>query len=347
MGCDNPCAITQQNTVACESLPSRVENFTKNFFGDVIRTEVNGQVIWSLPCGLDIGLPANPRGADEGLACYFLRLFNDGIVGLTGPAGENGAQGPAGHNAYTVTLQGFATPPVGSSVTVATYYNPAMLVGAYVLVDTSGWYIITGSNGLGVLTLQLIIPASGSGYTTAGKLIVPSGAPGQSITGPKGDMGDTGPRGGVGPQGATGPKGDTGPAGDSFLANNGYVSNTIGSDYNIPNASFTTVNFGTDFGFDTTAQGTYVVIATFGVVNGSGSPTTSTFQLYNATDAISHPGSQAQVYLLAGEEAPVMVTDLIAPTGINKHIVLQASSTTAAANSVVAAHSSLLYFQIA
>ena len=80
--CDNPCAIVEHNTVQCESLPSRVENFTKNFFGDVVRTEVNGQVVWSLPCGLDVGLPANPRGLDEGLACYFLRLFNDGIVGL-------------------------------------------------------------------------------------------------------------------------------------------------------------------------------------------------------------------------------------------------------------------------
>lgn len=347
LGCDNPCAIVEHNTVACESLPSRVENFTKNFFGDVIRTEVNGQVVWSLPCGLDVGLPANPRGADEGLACYFLRLFNDGIVGLTGEAGQNGIQGPAGHNAYTVTLQSFVTPGVGGSVTVRTFYNPAMLVGAYVLVDTSGWYIITGADLFGNLTLQLIIASPGAGFVSSGKLVVPSGAPGQSVTGPKGDQGIQGPRGIVGPQGATGDKGDTGPAGDSLLANNGYSTGFGGSNYNIPNNTFSTVNFGSSFGFTATAQGMYIVVATFGVVNGSGSPTISTFQIFNETDSISHPGSQSQVYLLAGEEAPVMVTDILNTGGINKSIVLQASSQAAAANSVVAAHSSMLFFQIA
>src|SRR5258706_4602955 len=96
--CGSPCAITAANTAACETLPSQIENFTLQFFGTVFKTEVDGIVTWSLPCSLDVGLPNNPRGVDEGLACYFLRLFNDGIVGLTGPQGAAGTAGTNGTN---------------------------------------------------------------------------------------------------------------------------------------------------------------------------------------------------------------------------------------------------------
>jgi hypothetical protein len=77
-------------------LPSQIQNFTQQFFGDVVKTEVDGQVIWSLPCDLDIGLPNNQRGAGEGLACYFLRLSEEGIIGLTGPQGEVTFGAPGG-----------------------------------------------------------------------------------------------------------------------------------------------------------------------------------------------------------------------------------------------------------
>src|ERR1044071_3244150 len=153
LSCNNPCQASEQNTVDCESLPSRLENFSRNFFGEVFKTEINGKVQWSLPCGLDVGLPNNPRGVDEGLACYFLRLFQDGIVGLTGPQGIPGSPGQAGHNAYTVTLQGFSPPPVGQTVTVQTLFNPVMLPQEYVFIDTAGWYQIISKDDSGNLTL--------------------------------------------------------------------------------------------------------------------------------------------------------------------------------------------------
>jgi len=84
IGCDNPCRRGPRNSARCESLPSQIENFTTQFFGTVVKTEINGVVTWSLPCQLDVGLPGNPRGVDEGLACYFLRLFSDGLGGLKG-----------------------------------------------------------------------------------------------------------------------------------------------------------------------------------------------------------------------------------------------------------------------
>src|ERR1017187_5408533 len=74
LGCNNPCGHGPHNSARCESLPSQIENFTDQFFGTVVKTEINGVVTLSLRCQLDVGLPGNPRGVDEGLACYFLRL---------------------------------------------------------------------------------------------------------------------------------------------------------------------------------------------------------------------------------------------------------------------------------
>ena len=109
IGCDNPCAQSGPgNSAACETLPSQIDNFTLQFFGEVVKTEVNGQVVWSLPCSLTTGLPANPRGADEPLGCYILRLFQDGILGEQGPQGDTGETGANGRNAYTAEVLGVA-----------------------------------------------------------------------------------------------------------------------------------------------------------------------------------------------------------------------------------------------
>ena len=361
LGCDNPCVIAEHNTVQCESLPSRVENFTKNFFGDVVRTEVNGQVVWSLPCGLDVGLPANPRGLDEGLACYFLRLFNDGIVGLQGEPGAAGQTGAAGHNAYTVTLASFVTPAPGHSVTVQTLYNPGILNLSYVFVDTSGWYQVTGTTISGLLTLTLLIAAPGSGITPAGKLVVPSGQPGQSIPGPKGAPGGVGATGGVGAQGATGSSGKQGPAGNSFLTNNGYITGFGGSDFTVPTngGSFTTVNFGvlnpnplagTDFAFVATVPGTYVILVNFDVVNGGASNAEGVqLRLWNSSTGLILPGGATLVRPIdiAAEVSGTMASVAVTTLTNNQVIQVQASCTGNANTMVIqAARSTLTFFQI-
>lgn len=72
-GCD-PCT-----TVTCdasnEPLASALNNFIVAFFGSLTKTCVNNQVVWVLPCDLDSGITGYPRVAGEGLACYFLRVF--------------------------------------------------------------------------------------------------------------------------------------------------------------------------------------------------------------------------------------------------------------------------------
>lgn len=216
-GCDNPCDSTVTNTAANESLQSQIENFTLHFFGTVVKTEVDGEVNWVLPCNLEVGLENNPRAEGEGLACYFLRLFQDGITGATGPQGLQGDGGTDGNNAYTVTLSGFTQPTEGSpNVSVLVSENPAILESLYVFIQTSGWYFVNNVAS-GTLSLTLAKAVSSPPATvSAGKLVVPAGFPGESVTGP---------------QGPQGPQGEQGTPGESFTETNSQYLATVGTDY--------------------------------------------------------------------------------------------------------------------
>lgn len=60
---------------ANESVASELKNFELAFFGSIQKTCVNSQVVWTLPCNLAQGMACYPREANEGVACYILRLF--------------------------------------------------------------------------------------------------------------------------------------------------------------------------------------------------------------------------------------------------------------------------------
>lgn len=247
--CTSPCSVQAGvNTAACESLPSQIDNFTTHFFGSVEKTEVNGQVQWTLPCELEVGLNNNPRQNGEGLACYFLRLFSEGILGAQGPTGEPGEDGAAGRNAYTVTLASFVQPTLVSPyVQVTTSYNPCILVGMFVFIATSGYYEVTATSVNGDVWLTLVEPLSGAPATiTAGKLMVPCGNPGDSI---------------VGPQGPAGPQGPPGTPGVSYTANNEFYYETIGTDYYIPIAPWNMVTFVASIPQVTVGEGTWLITA--------------------------------------------------------------------------------------
>jgi len=202
-GCCNPCSASAANTAECETLPSQISNFTKSFFGEVTKTELDGEVQWVLPCNLETGLENNPRAPDEGLACYFLRLFQDGILGLTGPTGAAGNDGADGFNAYTVTTQTFLQPSLSDpNRVIRTAYNPAIMENLVVFVRGSGWYVVNSYDLDGALHGTVISVVSGTAYNsavTAGKLVAPTGPQGVSVVGP------TGPTGPQGPTGASGP----------------------------------------------------------------------------------------------------------------------------------------------
>lgn len=334
--CDSPCRTSPANTAACESLPSQIENFTLQFFGTVVKTEVDGIVNWSLPCSLDIGLPNNPRGLDEGLACYFLRLFRDGIVGLTGPPGASGTNGANGHNAYTVTLQGFEQPTIAApNVQIVTQYNPAVLPGIYIYVSTSGWYLVNETDGNGVLLVTLVKAVDGaSGHIAAGKLVVPSGFPGSSI------------QGGPGPQGTQGPQGIPG---DTFTTINGFYFADVGTDFDLP-----VVYAQVDFTNSAPAvllpsAGFYLVTVVAGVQGEAGVATTdaATLKLRNISASLDIGGSEHLISRLAQDQTGQIVINVrVQTSAVNQTIALYGKGSTDGTITVKAINTTITYVKI-
>lgn len=332
----NPCRTTQTNTAECESLPSQIQNFTIQFFGVVTKTEVNGQVTWVLPCDLDIGLPNNPRGADEGLACYFLRLFSEGIVGLTGPQGEAGSNGSNGLNAYTVTRASFTQPTLDNpAVQVQTFYNPAIADGINVFITGSGWYNVDATDTNGVLYLTLTKAVTGaSGSITAGKLVIPAGYPGASVQGI---------------QGVQGPKGDQGEPGESLTEESSMFQVNSGTNYLLQVTS-TALNFGTSSPSVVLPDtGTYLLSYTVDFVGETGilANDVVAFKLVNTSIAGDVPGSEHRVTDVteAGLRS-VTWTGLYTTDGDTKSVALYGSCTTSDKVGVIPTRTTLSYVRI-
>jgi hypothetical protein len=334
--CETPCRRSPTNTPACESLPSQIENFTLQFFGTVVKTEVDGVVQWSLPCSLDVGLPNNPRGVDEGLACYFLRLFREGIIGLTGPPGTPGANGATGHNAYTVTLATFTQPTLASPVVqIVTQYNPAILPGTYVYVSTSGWYLVNETDGNGVLLVTLSKGADGaSGQITAGKLVVPSGFPGASV------------QGGPGPQG---PQGVQGVPGNTFTTTNGFYFAAVGTDFNLP-VVYAQVDFTNSAPqILLPSSGFYLVTVVAGVKGLAGVAVTDavTLKLRNVGLGADVGGSENYISrVIADEVRQVVINVRVQSDAVNQVIALYGKCTSDAKIAVQALNTTISYVRI-
>lgn len=332
-----PCGVSETNTAACESLSSQIQNFVDQFFGSVIKSEEDGQVVWSLPCSLEIGLQNNPRAVGEGLACYFLRLFSQGIIGATGPAGEPGAPGADGKNAFTITLASFTQPTLGSpNIQISTLFNPALLEGLYVFIDESGWYQITATDGAGALWLTLVKELSGAPATiTAGKLVVPSGFPGVSVTGPQGPQGTQGPQGGPGA---------------SHTEINGMYFASVGTNYNLQIA-YALVDFvNSSAALLLPAVGTYEITVSVDIIGLTGVATTDEifFRLRNVETGLPVDGSEHATSRIALDELRTLsFTVQHTITGNpNQQITLQGKCTTVDKVAVVALRTTLTYVKL-
>ncbi len=200
-----------------ESLQSQLNNFTFAMFGEVGKVDLSpGVVGWELPCNLDIGLATNPRAADEGVSCYFLRLLRAQIEALKGPPGARGLTGNNGYNGYTVSIASFTQPGDASPILLPTVFNPVIKQGEIVFVTGSGWYQVLFVEDSGVLTLSMIQQQLGvSGLVPAGRLVIPTGPKGQDLQGLPGDLGQPGL---PGDKGLEGDKGDQGDAGQNLPA---------------------------------------------------------------------------------------------------------------------------------
>jgi hypothetical protein len=271
------------------------------------------------------------------VACYFLRLFSDGIVGLKGDPGTDGAIGATGLNAYSVTIQSFTQPTAGSpNVIVITSANPAILPGLYVFITNSGHYFVNAVDPTsGALNLTLTkATVSPAATITAGKLVVPSGYPGN--TGPKGDQG-------------IGVKGDPGTPGVSFTVTNANYFATVGIDYPLPGV-YAAVDFtNSQPTVVLAAAGTYLVTVCVAVV---GKPTVNTVEvasvkLQNTSTATDVGGTEKHINsLLNTSLGQLVISAILTTTGTNQTIALFGKCTTNAAIDVVALNTTITAVRI-
>ena len=335
-----PCGQCPTNAADCETLPSALQNFIDAFFGSVTKTLVGDQVVWTLPCSLDVGLVNNPRGAQEGLACYFLRLFQEGLVGLTGPKGDTGTQGVDGRNAYTITTQSIS--PVPTSGAPNTQFNvipnPILGVGLEIFIEGCGWLVITNifqDQTVFATLIQATSPQLAS--IPAGEVVLPTGPRGLSITGPTGPTGPQGLQGlqGVkGDAGAAGATGPTGPSGAVATNQNSVLSVSGGTDYTMT-ASYAKLDFGAvDLEITLPSAGEYLVMVSLQGLNNSGAHRQWTFKLFNFTTTLDVPESETQHAMLdvAGStvENRSFWCRVVTTTASNViHIYVKSSSATA------------------
>jgi hypothetical protein len=350
-GCCGPCSTCPPNQADCETLPSALDNFVRSFFGVLTKTEINGIVTWNLPCNLDIGLPNNPRAVDEGLACYFLRLFEEGITGLTGPQGDTGADGTDGKNAYAIMTSAFATPSEAfPNVQFTIIPTPTVSVGQTIFINGIGWFEVTGvfNNATVFATLIRLIPLP-AGSALPGTLVNITGPRGLSITGAtgaQGPQGNVGPQGVPGPTGATGATGATGPAGAIATNSNSEVVGGT-TDYNLTNV-YGRVDFGTvDAEVVLPTAGIYFIITYIGIdTAGAGAADIYRFKLFNGTGAVDVPNSQVQLRLDDGRKLQVVLTSLFTVVTVPTTVQIYAVNDTAARGTIPFTDTKISYIKV-
>jgi hypothetical protein len=264
-------------------------------------------------------------------------MFENGIIGLTGPVGDDGAAGADGFNSFTVTLQSFTQPTAGSpNVTVFTALNPAIVVGMTVFISTSGWYTVNAVESTGALFLTLVQKlSSASGTITAGKLVVPTGPQGVSITGPTGATGATGPQG---------------TPGETLTASNDMFSTDIGVDYALP-VIYTKVDFNNAIPeLLLPAEGTYLITAAVAIIGNAGVLTTDTsnFKLRDTTIGADLTGSEKTINGLQNTDLRHVVINVIYDSDSANHsVALFGKCSTASKVSVVALQTTITFVRIA
>lgn len=178
----SPCNCPQTTTTpnpAAEPLDSALQNFISAMFGTVTKTEVDGSIVWTLPCDLATGIPGNPIEPGEGLACYFKRLFEDGLTGLQGDPGNDGNDGAPGANAFTTLASDVALPASDVvSVNLPLVSADWTAVGAHLFVAGLGWVRVDGIAGDTVAGTIISRIASPVDPIPAGAAVVAAGSRG-------------------------------------------------------------------------------------------------------------------------------------------------------------------------
>lgn len=132
------CSCSSTSTCTCggcdatnESTASTLNNFITSFFGTLTKTCVNNEVVWTLPCDLDVGSPDFPRNAGEGLACYFLRYINENVVQ---------AQGLAAYGSFYATMPSDNPGPIAPGFAMA-FPSDGPALGGIARISSSAFNI--------------------------------------------------------------------------------------------------------------------------------------------------------------------------------------------------------------
>lgn len=184
-------------------MASVIANFIYWFFGSLTKSlDGNGNVVWTLPCNLATGIEGNPRLDGEGLACYFKRLLDEGVVGLSGT------------NSYATLAANFTQPAVNAVVTAQVDTTAPYAVDQFVWGEEGGFYQVTAVVDATHVTLKNLRPAPdnlGPGGTVhSGKRVFVSG-----------------------PAAIPGPTGSPGAAGTSSYLYVAYASSSLGADFTL------------------------------------------------------------------------------------------------------------------
>lgn len=177
---NKPCCPSTAPNAADEALDSQVANLIGKLFGFATKSiGQNGEVTWTLPCNLDGQIAGFPRLPGEGLLCYFLRFYADGITGAQGIPGIQGPVGPHGLSAYSTITAPFPQPTVEAplfsfGVEHADWVCPQMIL----FVTNVGWArveAVTGNTVAAVLLRAINAPPA---TVPAGGSVAPTGPQG-------------------------------------------------------------------------------------------------------------------------------------------------------------------------
>ena len=174
----NPCCCSGGSgecDPANEPTSSALNNFIASFFGILTKTCVDGNVVWTLPCDLEGGIPGFPRIPGEGIACYLVRMAESGVfIGPQGPPGATGYDVKACKVFFSVNQ----SIPNGAVPTVVTFDqeeydtdnmhapipNPSRITintaGKYLLQGQAGWADSVGIALIGSGIIPLVMPSS-------------------------------------------------------------------------------------------------------------------------------------------------------------------------------------------
>jgi hypothetical protein len=220
-------------------------------------------------------------------------------------------------------------------VNVLTSYNPGILPGLVVFIQNSGWFAVNSADTSGMLSLtleaQVVSPAT---TITAGKLVIPAGFQGESITGPQGEKGD---------------KGDTGSAGESFTVNNGLYFAPVGTDYPLQ-VTYDAINFvNSSPSVLLTKRGKYLVTACVDVKGQASVMATdaTAVKLRNLTNLSDVAASEHTISNIAVDEfSQIFISTIVETDGDSQTVALFGKCTTAGAVNVVAANTTLNFVRI-